>query len=138
MNIAIIGSGLTGSLAAISLAKAGCRVDLYERLSDDELINRDRTYTITHSSRKILENIGIWSNLVSDLVPVQYLNVIDYELNKKVQFVVNDLSIKDQKYSAVGWIAEHKYIMSSILYFISNIEIIILLCSAIQPTAEYF
>ena len=44
MNIAIIGSGLTGSLAAISLAKAGCRIDLYERLSDDELVNRDRTY----------------------------------------------------------------------------------------------
>ena len=40
MNIAIIGSGLTGSLAAISLAKAGSRVDLYERLSDKELINR--------------------------------------------------------------------------------------------------
>ena len=35
MNIAIVGSGLTGSLAAISLANAGCRVDLYERLSDD-------------------------------------------------------------------------------------------------------
>ena len=63
MNIAIIGSGLTGSLAAISLAKAGCRVDLYERLSDEELVNRDRTYAITHSSRKILEKLGLWSNL---------------------------------------------------------------------------
>ena len=59
MNIAIIGSGLTGSLAAISLAKAGCRVDLYERLSDEELVNRVRTYAITHSSRKILEKLGI-------------------------------------------------------------------------------
>ena len=115
MNIAIIGSGLTGSLAAISLAKAGCRVDLYERLSDEELINRDRTYAITHSSRKMLENIGIWSNLSIDLVPFQYLNVIDYELNKKFQFLIDDLSIPDQKYSAVGWIAEHKYIMLSIL-----------------------
>ena len=57
MNIAIIGSGLTGSLAAISLANSGSRVDLYERLSDDELINRERTYAITHSSRKILERI---------------------------------------------------------------------------------
>ena len=75
MNIAIIGSGLTGSLAAISLAKAGCRVDLYERLSDEELVNRDRTYAITHSSRKILEKIGIWRHIASNLVPFQYLNV---------------------------------------------------------------
>ena len=92
MNIAIIGSGLTGSLAAISLANVGCRVDLYERLSDEELINRDRTYAITHSSRKILEKIGIWSNIVSNLVPFQYLNVIDYELNKKFKFDINDLN----------------------------------------------
>ena len=105
MNIAIIGSGLTGSLAAISLAYAGCRVDLYERLSDEELINRDRTYAITHSSRKILEKIGLWNNLVSHLVPFQYLNVIDYELNKNFQFHVNDLSISDRNYLAVGWIA---------------------------------
>ena len=67
MNIAIIGSGLTGSLAAISLANAGCRVDLYERLSDEELINRDRTYAITHSSRKILQKFGIWSKIISDI-----------------------------------------------------------------------
>ena len=80
MNIAIIGSGLTGSLAAISLAKAGCRVDLYERLSDEELVNRERTYAITHSSRKILKKIGIWSTLSKDLVPFQYLNVIDLSL----------------------------------------------------------
>ena len=66
MNIAIIGSGLTGSLAAISLAKADCRVDLYERLSDEELADRDRTYAITHSSRRILEDIGIWSKISSD------------------------------------------------------------------------
>ena len=122
MNIAIIGSGLTGSVAAISLAKAGCRVDLYERLSNEELINRDRTYAITHSSRKILENIGIWSAIESDLVPFQYLNVIDYEMNKKVQFIVNDLKKEDRIYSSVGWIAQHNKTMLSILEFISNID----------------
>ena len=138
MNIAIIGSGLTGSLAAISLANAGCRVDLYERLSDDELIKRDRTYAITHSSRKILENIGIWSKLVSLLVPFQYLNVIDYELNNKFQFVINDLNILDQKYSAVGWIAEHKIIMSSILNFISDIDNINKIPTSVIPNTNKY
>tara|TARA_Y100001968_G_C19351674_1_gene714980 strand:- start:174 stop:1286 length:1113 start_codon:yes stop_codon:yes gene_type:complete len=138
MNIAIIGSGLTGSLAAISLAKSGCRVDLYERLSDDELINRDRTYAITHSSRKILEKIGIWSSIVSNLVPFQYLNVIDYELNRKFQFLINDLCISDQKYSAVGWIAEHKNIMMSILEFISNIDEINKIPTSVIPNTNNY
>ena len=138
MNIAIIGSGLTGSLAAISLANAGCRVDLYERLSDEELINRDRTYAITHSSRKILEEIGIWSHVVSHLVPFQYLNVIDYELNKKFQFLINDLNTIDQKYSAVGWIAEHKNIMFSILEFISDIDSINKIPTSVIPNTNNY
>ncbi len=138
MNIAIIGSGLTGSLAAISLANAGCRVDLYERLSDEELINRDRTYAITHSSRKILQKIGLWSYFVSDLVPFQYLNVIDYDLNKKFQFLINDLKISDQKYLAVGWIAEHKNIMLSILEYISNIENINKIPTSVIPNTNNY
>tara|TARA_Y100001968_G_scaffold225413_1_gene208247 strand:- start:2123 stop:3241 length:1119 start_codon:yes stop_codon:yes gene_type:complete len=138
MNVAIIGSGLTGSLAAISLANAGCRVDLYERLSDEVLINRDRTYAITHSSRKILENLGIWTQLVSHLIPFQYLNVIDYELNKKVQFQINDLSVLDQKYSAVGWIAEHKKIMLLILEFISDIDNINKIPTSVIPNTNNY
>ena len=138
MNIAIIGSGLTGSLASISLAKAGCIVDLYERLSDDELVNRNRTYAITHSSRMILEKIGIWSNISSDLIPFQYLNVIDYEINKNVKFLVNDLRETDQKYSAVGWIADHNKIMLSILELISNIDNINKIPTSVIPNINKY
>ena len=120
MNIAIIGSGLNGSLSAIALANAGCRVDLYDRLSDEELINRDGTYIITHASRKILEKIGIWSDIVTNLVPFQHLNVIDIESNNQIEFLVKDLKIKDQKYLSIGWTAEHKNIMTSILKTISE------------------
>ncbi len=138
MNIAIIGSGLTGSIASISLAKAGCIIDLYERLSDEELVNRDRCYAITHSSRKILEKIGIWEDIVSDLVPFQYLNVIDFELNKKVEFLVNDLNSRDRKYACVGWIADHNKIMQSILEYISNIDNINKIPTSIIPNTNNY
>tara|TARA_Y100001968_G_scaffold242483_1_gene226158 strand:+ start:463 stop:1575 length:1113 start_codon:yes stop_codon:yes gene_type:complete len=138
MNIAIIGSGLTGSLAAISLAKAGCRVDLYERLSDEELVNRDRTYAITHSSRKILEKIGIWEYILSDLISFKHLNIIDFELNKKVEFIVNDLKEKDRKYLSVGWIAEHSKIMVVILEFITNIDNINKIPTSVIPNTNNY
>ncbi len=138
MNIAIIGSGLTGSFAAISLAKAGCRIDLYERLSDEELINRDRCYAITHSSRKLLVNIGIWQSLLSDLVPFKYLNVIDCGLNKNVKFRVSDLNNLDKKYSCVGWIVEHKKIMLSILEFISKIDNINKIPTSVIPNTTNY
>ena len=138
MNIAIIGSGLTGSLAALSLAKSGCIVDLYERLSDEDLINRERTYAITHSSRKILENLDIWSNIQRELISFQFLNVIDYELNKKVQFLVNDLYNEDRRYNSVGWIADHKIIMSIILEFISNTDNINKIPTSIIPNTNKY
>ena len=138
MNIAIIGSGLTGSVAAISLAKAGCRIDLYERFSDEELINRDRTYAITHSSRRIFEKIGIWSQIVSELVPFKYLNVIDNNLNKNVQFDYNDLNKSDSKYLSVGWIAEHNKLMSRILEFISFIDTINRIPTSVIPNTNNY
>ena len=138
MNIAIIGSGLTGSLAAISLAQTGSRIDLYERLSDEELINRDRSYAITHSSRKILENIGLWPIIVADLISFQHLNVIDYELNKRLQFHTSDLNYKNSKYSTIGWIADHKKISSSILEFISLIDNINKIPTSVIPNANNY
>ena len=138
MNIAIIGSGLTGIVAAISLAKAGARVDLYERLSDEELVNRDRAYAITHSSRRILERIGLWPKIISDLVPFQYLNVIDYELNKKVQFHVNDLKKEERNYLSVGWIANHNKTMSTMLEFISHIDNINKIPTSVIPNTNNY
>ncbi len=138
MNIAIIGSGLTGSLAAISLSKAGCTVDLYERLSDDELVNKDRTYAITHSSRKILEKIDVWSHLVYDFIPFKFLNVIDYKLNKKVQFILTDLRQKDRNYHAVGWIADHCRTMTTLLKIISNSDNINKIPTSIIPNTNNY
>ena len=138
MNIAIIGSGLTGSIAAIALARTDCRIDLYERLSDQDLINRDRTYAITHSSREILEKNGLWSKIISDLIPFKYLNVIDYKLNKKVQFSLNDLNKYQRKYSSIGWIAQHNKIMESILEYISHIDNINKIPTSVIPNTNNY
>ena len=138
MNIAIIGSGLTGTLASISLANAGCRVDLYERLSDEELVERDRTYAITHSSRKILQRLNIWDVIIDELIPFQYLNLIDYDLNKKVEFKSNDLKRIDRINSCVGWIAEHKKLMISFLDIIDKNEFINKIPTSIIPNTNNY
>ena len=138
MNIAIIGGGLTGSLAAISLAKSGCRIDLYERLSDEDLINRDRCYAITHSSRKICQKIGLWSRIDTDLISFQHLNIIDNEINKSVELNLNDLNKNDLRYSSLGWIAEHKKLMISILNYISIIDEINKIPSSVIPNTNNY
>ena len=115
MNIAIVGSGPTGSLAAISLASVGCRVDLYERLSDETLINKSRAYAITHSSRRLLDKCKLWDDLYSQFIPFQHLRIVDYEFNNLAIFELNDLSKNNQVFASLGWIVEHRKLMSYLL-----------------------
>ncbi len=138
MNIAIIGSGPTGSLAAISLASIGCRVDLYERLSDDSLIHKSRAYAITHSSRKLLEECNLWDKVFPDFIPFQSLDVVDSELNNLVRFKLGDLTNVDQEYYSIGWVVDHQKLMPHILEMIhSNKNINRIPTSVIPNTSNY-
>ena len=138
MNIAIIGSGPTGSLAAISLASIGCRVDLYERLSDETLINKSRAYAITHSSRKLLDKFKLWDKLLPELNPFQHLNVVDYESNNLVRFDLNDLCTKDKDNSALGWIVDHQKLMSYFLETISTNQNINKIPTSVIPNTNNY
>ena len=57
LTVKIIGSGPTGSLLALALASLDIKVDIYDIVPLEIIAVNNRTYAITHSSRKILENI---------------------------------------------------------------------------------
>ena len=68
-KIKILGAGPTGSLLAISLAKVGARVYLYDPKETIEMISRSRAYALTYSSRDLLQSIGLWDELFEHLIP---------------------------------------------------------------------
>ena len=53
LNFNIVGSGPSGLLLAISLAKLNFNIYITDLLTREKLINKDKTYAITHSTRKI-------------------------------------------------------------------------------------
>ena len=55
INVRIIGAGPTGLLLAASLAKLNINIYIYDLLSKEDLISKDKTYAITHSTNKILK-----------------------------------------------------------------------------------
>ena len=62
-NYKIVGSGPTGLLLAITLAKLNFNIYLTDLLTREKLINKDKTYAITHSTRKILSKFNLWGKL---------------------------------------------------------------------------
>jgi kynurenine 3-monooxygenase len=74
-NIALIGSGLTGPLLAISLAQRGFPVQLYERRPDMRRvrISAGRSINLALSTRGIhaLREAGLWGEIASILIPMR-------------------------------------------------------------------
>ncbi len=120
LNIKIIGAGTTGSLLALSLANYGNKVTLFESMKQEDLINRSRAYAINHSSKKLLSELGIWYKLKNRLTGFSTLYVSDYVINKTLKFSTSDLVKSNDRDNSIGWIIEHKDLMSTIIKQIKN------------------
>ena len=114
-RIKILGSGPTGCLLAISLASKECNVTLIEPLSDISLSAKDKGYAITQSSRKIFENLGLWSDIKKYACGFNTLSIIDDELSQSVIVRKSDLKKVNKDQTNIGWVIEHKFLMKIFL-----------------------
>jgi 2-octaprenyl-6-methoxyphenol hydroxylase len=113
----VIGAGPTGSLAALALAEAGWTVSLEDPLNPEALLARQRAYAFTHSSRRLLENIGLWDGLEPLLVPFRSLHLLDAGLQRGLTFLPDDLPQPSRLGSVapIGWIGRHAPLMEHLL-----------------------
>src|SRR5215470_10018990 len=74
-KIALIGSGLTGPLLAISLSQRGVEVEIYERRPDIRRVRASggRSINLAISTRGIhaLREVGLWDSMRSIIVPMR-------------------------------------------------------------------
>ncbi len=115
MQAKIFGAGPSGSMLALALAQAGWGVTLCDPLTADQLRERSRAYALTHSSRRLLLSLDLWTSLLSHLAPFKTLRLEDHEINRHTWFEISDLSIANQAHQAVGWIVDHRPLMELLL-----------------------
>ena len=109
------GCGPTGALAALALADAGWSVRVVDPSDPAELTARQRAYALTHSSRRLLQQLGPWEALQEQLVPFNTLNLSDQGSGAaEVTFSTGDLS-RANRGEAIGWIALHTALMATLL-----------------------
>ncbi len=113
--IRINGAGPTGSLLAIGLANFGYPIHLFDPLSADQICSRSRAYALTHSSRRLLTRLGLWSELLPFLSPFKTLSLEDRGINQSVNFTESDLHSSNRSSRTVGWILDHAVLMKLLM-----------------------
>ncbi len=114
-EIHVLGAGPTGALTALALGLRGQRVFLFDPLTASQLQARSRAYAITHSSRRLLTNLGLWHDLRDTLVPFRELDLRDGATNARVLFSEDDLASANRHHDGIGWILDHRPLMRLLL-----------------------
>ena len=121
-NFKIVGSGPTGLLLSIALSKFDCNIFLTDLLTKDRLIDKDKTYAITHSTRKILSKFRLWEKLEPFLFGFDTLSISDSVTSADTTLSICDLDDDISSLEAIGWVVRHSDLMNVFFQEIENCE----------------
>ena len=88
-------------------------MELWDPLGPDVLLQRSRAYALTHSSHRLLQQLGLWAGLAPSLAPFRRLELCDRAVHRQVAFTAEDLRTGPDE--AVGWIVQHQPLMDLLL-----------------------
>ncbi len=121
-NFKIVGSGPTGLLLSIALSKFDCNIFLTDLLARDRLIDKDKTYAITHSTKKILSKFRIWKKLEPYLFGFDTLSISDSITSASTKLTISDLDDDISPAKNIGWVVKHSDLMNIFFQEIDNYE----------------
>ncbi len=122
LNFKIVGSGPTGLLLSIVLSKFDCNIFLTDLLTKDRLIDKDKTYAITHSTRKILSKFRLWEKLKPFLFGFDTLSISDSVTSAMTNLSISDLDDDISSAENIGWVVKHSDLMKVFFQEIDNYE----------------
>ena len=108
VDVAIVGGGMVGASLALALAATDKRVALIEAVAPDAAVQPsfdDRTTALGNGSRRILESLGVWQNLVGHAGAVREIQVSDAGHMGGAR-----LSAAQQRLDALGYVVPNRYI----------------------------
>ena len=121
-NFKIVGSGPTGLLLSIALSKFDCNIFLTDLLTKDRLIDKDKTYAITHSTRKILSKFSLWEKLEPYLFGFDTLSISDSVTSVTTNLSISDLDDDISSADNIGWVVKHSDLMNVFFQEIDNYQ----------------
>lgn len=123
-DIAIVGGGMAGGLAALALARAGFSCAVVDAVAPDTMTDTPfdgRTTAIAYASARLFDRLGLWKRLEADAEPIRDILVTDGKLGDRSRkkhgsaagFLHFDSRSLDDG-SPLGWIVENRHIRKEI------------------------
>jgi 2-octaprenyl-6-methoxyphenol hydroxylase len=107
-DVAIVGGGLVGASLALALAELPLRVTLVEAAlpgSPGQPSFDTRTTALSNGSRRILEGLGVWTEIARSATPITRIHV-----SERGRFGSATLDAADEGLAALGYVVENRAI----------------------------
>ena len=127
-DIVIIGAGMVGASLACALAPSGLRIAIIESVA---LSNKqqpsydDRGITLSPSSKRILEQIGVWSKLQSNTTAIKKIHI-----SEQGRFGFTHLDAAELGYSELGNVVVARSLGQALYAQMLTYENVTLICPA--------
>jgi 2-octaprenyl-6-methoxyphenol hydroxylase len=131
-DLAIVGGGIVGATLACALKNSGLSVVLIEAQPQSVAVAKSQAYAVSLLSGRILEGIGVWEQILPQITAFQQIRLSDADHAGIVQFYTNDLGT-----DALGYVGEHRPLLSSLHEFLADCPNVSWLCPAEVVEVEY-
>jgi 2-octaprenyl-6-methoxyphenol hydroxylase len=105
-DVAIVGGGMVGATLAVALAPLNLRVALIEAIPHNAAAQPsfdERTTALSNGSRRILQTVGIWSELDALATPIAKIHVSD-----QGRFGFARIDAREQGLGAIGYVLPNR------------------------------
>jgi 2-octaprenyl-6-methoxyphenol hydroxylase len=127
-DVVIIGAGMVGASLACALAPSGLRIAIIESVTlnnEQQSSYDDRGITLSPSSKRILERIGVWQQIQSYTTPINKIHI-----SEQGRFGFTHLDAAETGNSALGHIVVARSLGIALHIQMSAFENIKLICPA--------
>ena len=131
-DLAIVGGGIVGSTLASALKDSGLRAVIIEAKPLEIAAARRQAYALSVLSSRIFEGIGVWEKIFPHIGKYRHVRLSDADYPGVVKFQTQDLGTE-----FLGYVGEHRTLLTSLQEFIATSDNISWLCPAEVMGVEY-
>jgi 2-octaprenyl-6-methoxyphenol hydroxylase len=106
VDVAIVGGGMVGASLGAALAPLGLKVALVEAIAHDSASQPsfdERTTALSNGSRRILETLGVWSDVQAQATPIRKIHV-----SEQGRFGFARIDAAEQGLTAMGHVVPNR------------------------------
>lgn len=117
-DIVIVGGGLNGTTLALALARSGLDVTVVDRLAQDTRADAafdGRSYALALSSQRMLQALGLWSDLEQHAQPMLEIKVTDGRAGEGAAFLGLHFDHAEIEEGPMGYMVEDRHLRQALL-----------------------